>query len=431
MSDDGVNVAAPLTTSIGRLGWLSRGDILAVAGILAVTTTLAVHWVPRTVWTPDSLFYQARVVEIRGASQQQALSEVWNGPLAASLKAADQQRPPGDRVFSDPEWISYSAQLFERRLTVPLMAAAIYPIAGTDSLTVVSVVAFFVFAVLLYVLLHQRLSPLACGIAVSLCLAWPPTRWALLPLTDSWGLAFICLALLAALLAIERGGVWYWVWGAAVLALAFTRDLTPVPIAAAGVLLLVSRDRRAALLGVIGLAAAVPALLLGGTPLREQLAYSYNDSRIPLDSSWSFVAHHYFSELVDGLRGTGDYLLSTDPRYLSVWLPLLPFTIPIVAGITVIVLARARDPGDAFLPLMRGALIGGLAYYLLLPHFHFLRYELVFLPVAAAGLAAGIDLVRRWARDRPGQREAEVGPLDGVAVPRAATADPPRAPVRE
>jgi hypothetical protein len=389
---------------------VTRGDILALAAILAVAATLTLHWAPISIWTPDSLFYQAKVEQIRGASEDDALTDVWEGPLATGFRLADQQRPPESRVLSDPAWITYSAQFYDRRIVVPLMAAAIHPLAGTNSLEVVSIVGCFVFALLLYVLLRQRFGPLACGIAVILCLAWPPTRWAFLPLTESWGLALICLALLSALLAIERGGGWFAVWGVAVLALSFTRDLTPVALAAVALLLLALRNREAVLLTGIGLAAAVPAPLIGGAPLREHLAYSYNSSRIPDDPSWGFVADRYFTEIGDGIRGNFEYIFSAHPRFLDPWLPLLPFTVPIVAGIVVIIIARAWERDDAFLPLMRGALLGGVAYYLLLPHFNYLRYELVFLPAAAGGMAMGIEFVSRWMRAGPPGPPSDVPP---------------------
>lgn len=376
---------------------LTRGDVLALAAVLAVTTVLVVHWAPHSFWSPDALLYQTRVEQIRGASEEEAIAHVWEGPLAAGFRAGDAQRALEDQALADPDWIPYHYDLFGRRLLVPLFAALIDPIAGTDSLEVVAILGVFAFALLLYALVRQRFTPLACGIAVTVCLLWPPMRWAFMPLTESWALALICAALLAALFAVERGREWLWVWGAAVLALGFTRDLTPVALGAAGLLMLTLRNRRSVELGVIGLLAALVAPLIAGASLRGHASFGFSGSRIAEDSGWGYVIERYFSGVESAFSRNFEYLFDAEPRFLEEGLPLFPMTLPILAGVLMVLLVRS-DRSDVFLPLMRGAMLGGIAYLLLLPGFHALRYELVFLPVAAAGMAAGIDLLRWWAR---------------------------------
>jgi hypothetical protein len=247
---------------------------------------LTVHWAPRSFWSPDALFYQSKVLEFRGASEDEALDEVWSGPLAAAFRAADARRAPGFRALEDPRWIEYSADGFERRLVVPALAAAVSPLAGDESLELVSIVGVFAFALLLYALLRMRFGPLPSAVAVVCCLAWPPMRFAFQPLTESWGLTLVVLALMAGVLFVERGGRWLWVWVAAILTLGFTRDLTPVPIVAAVTLLVVSPGPRQWKLAISGVIAALPGPLVGGAPLRQSLAYTFSGNRTPDDSSW-------------------------------------------------------------------------------------------------------------------------------------------------
>lgn len=380
---------------------LGRADVLALGVLVAVVATLTVHWAPHTFWSPDALVYQTRVEQIRGASEEEALSRVWQGPLAEGFRSGDARRAPADRALADPDWIPYMYELFQRRLLVPLFAAALHPIASTESLEVVAIIGMFAFALLLYVLLRQRFSPLACAIAITLCLAWPPIFWAFMPLTESWGLALLCAALLAALVGIERGRKWLWAWAAIMLVLSFTRDFTPVALAAVGVVALTLRNRRSIELVGTGVLAALPAPLIsgGGSP-REHLAFALNGARIPEDSSWGFIIDGYLPAIWRTLRDNVEYLFASEPRFLEAGLPLFPLTLPILAGIVMVILARGGFPGDSFLPLMRGALLGGVAYILVLPLLNYLRFELVLLPVAAAGLAMGIDLLRRWAAAR-------------------------------
>ena len=45
------------------------------------------------------------------------------------------------------------------------------------------------------------------------------------------------------------------------------------------------------------MAAALPAFLVGGTPVRDQLAYVIVGYKIPDHNSWSFIAAHYMDQL--------------------------------------------------------------------------------------------------------------------------------------
>ena len=77
-----------------------------------------------------------------------------------------------------------------------------------------------------------------------------------------------------------------------ILVLAFTRDSTWIPCSRR---LVRSRyrSRVPVTLFATGVAAALPALLLFRAPVRTLLALLVNDSAVPADTSWSFIASHY------------------------------------------------------------------------------------------------------------------------------------------
>ena len=114
------------------------------------------------------------------------------------------------------------------------------------------------------------------------------------------------------------------------------------------------RDREAtrtnlALLGS-GLAAALPAFLIGGAPVRDNLAYVIAGYNIPDDSSWSYVASGYLDQLWR--------TISTDATY-----PLdfpAPVAVVLYAGLAlalaalVAVVARPSR-GDPYFSLMKAA----------------------------------------------------------------------------
>jgi hypothetical protein len=379
-----------------------RADLIAVALLVSAIAVLAIKWAPNVVWTPDALFYQARVLEIRGASKEESLSEVWDGPLAAPLRAEYAQWPPGASPLDDPRWIPRTAENYERRSFVPLLAAAVYPVFGVNSLEAVTVVGSLAFALLLYALLRTRFSPLSALIGVVACLAWPALRWAFLPLTDGWGLAWVTLSLLAAVLFLDRGSYrWLVLWGIAILAMGFTRDVSPVPIVGAAAVLLAIRSRRAVYLTISGILAALPAPLIFGASLRWTMAYGFSGNRIPDDSSWGFVFSHYLPSLRDGTRQSIEYVFSSDPAYLDA--PLYPFTALLLLGLIVLFVVTAHEE-DPFLPLLRGAFFGSLVVIAILPTFQGLRFEYSWLPISAAGIAIAVDGIRRWVaggRERP------------------------------
>ena len=57
-----------------------------------------------------------------------------------------------------------------------------------------------------------------------------------------------------------------------------------------------------------GVAAALPALLLFTTPVRDLLALLVNDSEPSADTSWGFIASHYPGALVELVRANVGFL---------------------------------------------------------------------------------------------------------------------------
>jgi len=258
------------------------------------------------------------------------------------------------------------------------------------------------FGVLLYALLRRRFSPAVAGAVSGACLLLPALRdWSFAPLTDSWGLALQCGALLAAVLALEREG-WRWLalLAASVLALAFTRDATVLIVIATGAVALLTRTRRSAAVLATAVAASIPAPLLFGASFKEQLAFDFNDFGIPKDTSWSFVLHHW----PGALRNT----LDNDALQLGRGSYGLAFVAAGLFALLAVALVRAavtrRDP---FFVLVAASLVGCVVMVVLAPNYTHLRLELVFVPALAAGgalvaeRAVALVAARRRAAVRP------------------------------
>jgi hypothetical protein len=338
--------------------------------------------------------------EVRGAGQEEARAR------AFSTDFADQVAERAPQV-ADPAWQEYSAPFYRRRWVVPALAAAAYPVAGDEhSLLAVSCLGYLLLGPLLFLLLRRRFSDPVSATVAGLCLLLPPVRYyTTLPMTDSWGLLLEVGALLAALLALERGGRWFAVWVATVLALAFTRDLGVVALAGVALVVLVRRDRRSVAVLGSGIAAAMPAYVLFGVPLVKQLAWMMHDFKIPADDSLSWVTAHYPSLIVDVLHH--DAVYPGGLRFHLFWYAVEAAMLAIV--LVTVVVAPRRD--DYFL-LQRGALVGAIAPLLLAGGYTGLRVELAFLPAVAIAAAYVLDGAVRAVRNR----SAPHGPAPRLAT---------------
>jgi hypothetical protein len=332
-------------------------------------------------WTPDGLFYQARSLELRGHDHGDALRDTFQGPLGAELRRRDPTHS------GDPAWVAYNAKFYERRVAVPLAAAALEPAAGDRAILDISIAGYVatILALFLFLLLRFRLA-VAAAVALATIALPALSHHARFPLTDTWGIALEIGALAAGLLVLDRGPRWLPAWIACLLVLSFTRDNTWIPILAAAGVALHLRSRDAVLLIVTGLAAVVPALLLFAVPARELLAMMLNGIEPAPDGSWGFIAQQYPGALADFLQANGGYVRD-GAWYSAAYL---------VGGLGLLLLFSLRGkrtPTDVFL---LGGACASVALILALPVFSAFRLELVCLPMAAFGLAHGLE----WAVGR-------------------------------
>ena len=351
---------------------------LLVAVVLAAVAFAFTHasWGNTTMWHPDALFYEAQLLEVRGADEDTALHEALDGPLSQGVSA----------VVHNPKWVSYNRDFYRRRWVVPVLGAAVEPAAGTDSLQLVSLAGYTLIGPLAYLLLRRRFAVLVSLAAALVCIALPSLRfWAAQPLVDTFAVALETAGLLAAVLVLERGRRWLPVWVLTMLALAFTKDATIVLVAAAGWVALRRRTGRAMALVATGVAASVPPALAFGAPLQRSLASVVSGFQVPQDTSWGFIARHY----PDALRG----VLDQDFELLTRHTPVTGLVV-VVALVALVLLRRGEDD---YFRLVRAAAVGCALMILVQPNPTGLRLELVFVPVLAVGLALALERVLRLA----------------------------------
>jgi hypothetical protein len=365
------------------------GRALAVVVALAGIGFVVLHWDDSYQWKPDSLFYEAQLLRVQGTPKDEALRKVFNGPLAAPRVAVElRDTPPARRTVASPSWVTYSSRFYERRWLVPALGAAVEPVLHDDALRAVSLLGYVLTGLLVYALVGLRFGSWIAAVVSLGVLALGPLRyWSLLPLTDSFGVALEAAALATAVLALRRPKPWLPVFAVTMLALSFTRDATLVVVA--GLAWVALRERSTRTLGTLatGIAASLPAPLLFGAPTREIMAYTLNQFRPPAEATWSFIRSRY----VDGEKG----LVKDDLTYLVHH----PYVGLFAVGGLVALYAIRND--DLSTKLFRGAVAGAVALLLVAPNYTTLRLELPFIPLAAYGVALGLDAIRRRAPRRP------------------------------
>jgi hypothetical protein len=360
-----------------------------IAVLLAALACLAVRpaFGDPVTWTPDALYYQARLLELRGVSREEALERTFEGPLSAELRGRDPHKT------GNPEWVAYNRPFYERRIAVPAAGAVLYPHAGDRSLLYLSLAGYVASIVALFGLLLLRFGvPIAAAVAVATIFLPPLRDHSSYPLTDSWGLTLEIAALAMAILALDRGMRWLIPWVAAIALLGITRDTTWIPIAAVAWCAFRYRSRVTGWLVGTGIAAAVPALVLFEVPVRNLLALLVNDSEVPADPTWGFIVSNYPAAVLELLRANVGFLRRGE------WYTAAYF----VVGIVVLFLLVRRRPdrlGQAG-TLLTAASVAGVLYVLAAPVFSAFRLELVLVPMAAFGLALAAEAASAWARTR-------------------------------
>jgi hypothetical protein len=141
------------------------------------------------------------------------------------------------------------------------------------------------------------------------------------------------------------------------------------------------RSRRMGVATAAGILAALPAPLLFAAPVRENLAYVFNDFRIPTDTSWSSILGDYPSRLSDVIVEDIKY----PPESQFPILIALAMGAIVIAGL--VLLYYPWRSGDPFLSMIRASAVGGLITILISVNYTGLRLELVFIPAAATGVA--------------------------------------------
>jgi hypothetical protein len=350
-----------------------RTTLAALGLALLAALSVAHHWGGEITWETDALFYQAKTEQILGADGEVARERIFTGPLAEYEQGLEAQSPDGLKRISDPAWVEFSAPFYERRLLLPLTAAALKPVLGLHALETLSLLGFVLVPVMLFLLLRRRLS-LAASFAVSAAvILWPPLRaWSVFPLSDSFGLVFLITGLLFAFLAVERGPRWLVPWVLCVAALSITRDAAFVLVIAALSMVALKRDRRSVALAASGFLASLPAPMIHSVSASKLLAFVFAHHTVPTDTSWGAVLPQYPENVGYMLGKYVDYAAANPHVVLAA----------IGGVVAAFALAPRRDPLTV---LIWSTFLGYLAFLVVGPAFSSFRYELILVPLIFFG----------------------------------------------
>jgi hypothetical protein len=362
-----------------RLGPARRrlvGHVLAVSMLVALGVHLSSPTLrAQVLWTPDGLRYQAMLLEVRGASERDAIREAFTGPTASRLVAAETSK----RRLRDLDLVQSTQRFYKRRRLLPTVGAAIYPVLGERSLQALSVLAYIAIGPVLYLLLRRRASWWAAvGVAGLVVFVSPVRLWSFFPLADSAGLLFMLVAGIAATSVLEDRRYWPLLWCAALAALSFTRETYVACLVAAAILSFGGWKRSGRLLA-IGIASVAPALLLFEVPTRYYMDCTFNLSECSESNGWTHVLSGYPGSLWRMLVND-----AVEHTWMTAWVLVGAF-----------LLFRRSDRDDAYFAFWRAAFVGGLAMLALLPNPTDFRLEFVLLPSVAVGTAAYLSS-RPW-----------------------------------
>jgi hypothetical protein len=385
-----------------RVAGLSDGK--AVALVLAIAFVFAIPGlVARADPNSDGLFYEAQAAELKGQSHDAAFNETFNGPRAR--EAARIEDPPGTVRILDPRWDKFSAQFYERRWLVPALADAVSAVSGEGiprALQTVSMFGYILLGPILFLLLRRRFAVWPSILTALGCLLLPPMyRWSFGQFVDSWGVLLETGGLLALILVAEKGLRWLPLWIASMALLSITRDATMILGIAAVLLLIAQRrskeaTRRNLIVVATGVITAAPALLLGGAPVKDNLAYILDGFTVPprAHETWSYVIHGYPRELWFTIKENLHY-----PMKAGFAAPLAYVGLAFLVFVVLMVIVR-RTRRDVFWTVIKASIPGCVILLFIANNPQGFRLELVFLPVVAAGIAlflkGAADFTVRW-----------------------------------
>lgn len=331
--------------------------------------------------------------ELQGESHDEAMHDVFASEEARET-AAIEDEPSGSYRVLNPAWQQFSAQFYERRWLVPGLAIGVGAVTGEGvptALKTVSMLGYALIGAVLFLFLRRRFSVSVSILGALACMLLPPMyRWSFGQFVDSWGVLFETLGLLALVVVSDRGLRWLPLWIGAMLALSVTRDATMIlGLAAVWVAVMQLRDRtstrRNAWILASGALAALPALFLGGAPVRENLAYILAGYNVPTDTSWGHILSGYPGQLWATIEGNLTYPL----EHGTAGLLLYAVVAASLAAIVLVAVRRAR--GDAFWLMAHGAILGCVVLLLVANNPQGYRLELVFVPAIAAGFAIALS----------------------------------------
>jgi dolichyl-phosphate-mannose-protein mannosyltransferase len=366
-------------------------DGKAVALVLAIAFVFAIPGLlVRADPNSDGLFYEAQAAELEGKSHDAAFNETFNGPRAR--EAARIEDPPGTVRILDPRWDKFSAQFYERRWLVPALADAVSKVSGESiprALQTVSMFGYMLLGPVLFLLLRRRFDVWPSLLTALGCLLLPPLyRWSFGQFVDSWGVLLETVGLLALILIAEKGLRWLWLWIAAMALLSITRDATMILGIAAVILLIAQRrskeaTRRNLIVVATGAIVAAPALLLGGAPVKDNLAYILDGFTVPpkAHETWNYVIHGYPRELWFTIKENLHY-----PMKAGFAAPVAYVGLAFLVFVGVLVLLK-RTNRDVFWIVIKASIPGCVLLLFVANNPQGFRLELVFLPVIAAGIA--------------------------------------------
>jgi hypothetical protein len=340
-------------------------DSLCCLALLGLAVLLSSQvWSSPIRWTPDGLAFQAKLLQDRGVPRPAAISQ-------AFLLAPNVTPLNGRAALTTEAKLAYNMRWYRRRILVPAIGARVWPVFGLRSLLTVSLAAYVLLAMALYIFLRLRFAPPYAAGATALTLLFPPLRrWSFDPLSDSAGLLWVVFALTAAVLTVRSSRWWLIPWVGVLAAGSLTRESIVVPVVAAGILA-ARRAPRAFPLLVSGLLAIAPAMIL---------------LRFPFERAFAEAAARQFHDRVD-MTSLG---LLKHWATLAGRLPLWEFVNePIWTSVLVGALAMIALSSDRSVParVARSSAVAGAVYLLSFPFFTGLRLEFVLIPAASYGLA--------------------------------------------